>query len=57
MGRLFIIIIIILIAYSLSACGDMTNSCEGVDTSRAPDRIEYGSNGTTYVWGNCSKTY
>lgn len=57
MKRLFMLVITILVLATLTACGDMTNSCEGVDTSQAPDHISYSNQGTTYTWGNCSKTY
>lgn len=41
----------------LSGCGDGSSSCEGVDTSQAPDSILTGPAGTTYRWGNCTRTY
>jgi hypothetical protein len=50
-------LLLVVICVALTGCGDMTNSCEGVDTSQAPTNITYSNQGTTYTWGNCSKTY
>ena len=51
------IIFLLAVCVALAGCGDMANNCEGVDTSRAPDSIVNNGQSTTYVWGNCSKTY
>ncbi len=40
----------------LCGCGS-TDTCEGIDTSQAPDRSTVSGNYITYYWGSCYKTY
>lgn len=40
----------------LCGCGS-ADTCDGVDTSQAPDRSYVHGNYITYYWGNCQKTY
>lgn len=49
-------IILVLFVALLYGCGDI-DTCDGVDTSQAPDRSTVNGNYITFYWGSCQKTY
>jgi hypothetical protein len=51
-----IFILLELLVALLCGCGNI-DTCDGVDTSQAPDRSTVNGNYITFYWGSCQKTY